>query len=547
MHLSLMENIPVILRGYSDPPGFKASGKGGQRYDNLNPFEHVQRYRLALESMVRMLTPNHRYPVIGDTHYGQGLSAYYAELLTDWYGPRYAGLLETAQHASLAAKGGERALWYREPDIRVKAQTPLPLHTEWFPGWQVGVLRAGNPAGDTALYLNGYEYHGHRHYDTLGLILYAFGKEMASDRGYIWDDPRNAWTRSTAAHNLVTVDNANQGRKGRTSVLELFGTGPEVEMIRVRGEHVYSQCSLYRRTCLVIGRAGGPLYVVDVFEVEGGHFHQYGLVCNGALTAPAGAALSPLERKHKWLTNFRCVKNGFSGSFTWKNDDAFLDLLLLTPVDRLVVADAPGWRSDRGSELHAPPVQQVFAERGDPAAKKGAPPLRSRFAALLVPRTGTSFVRKAAFQRGDANTGSWWIRVEHQNGIDFIVAAPGKTATTLGPVRTNAQLAVVRVNADGVVESMTMLAGTELAYGDAQLHLPAAETDFVIRKATGRELTVDPEAFREINPDGAYMLTGGTGFEVKSHKADTLIVRTYPVPNAGRAKLLHAVSFKRMR
>ena len=42
---------------------------------------------------------------------------------------------------------------------------------------------------------------------------------MASDRGYIWDDPRNAWTASTLAHNIVAVDGANQNVPGRTDTI----------------------------------------------------------------------------------------------------------------------------------------------------------------------------------------------------------------------------------------------------------------------------------------------------------------------------------------
>ena len=546
MHLSLMEKIPVMLRGYSDPPGLDPAGvvrERVKRFENINPFEQVIRYRLALESMVRVLAPGRKYPVIGDTHYGAGLSARYAELLVDWYGPRYAGALEAAQNAPLSEKGGEQALWYRDPDIQVKGTAALPLKTEWFPGWKVGVLRAGKPGGNTALFLNGYEYHGHRHYDTLGLIFYAFGREMVSDRGYIWDDPRNAWTRSTLAHNLVTVDGANQTGKGRSSVLELFGTGPDVEMIRVRGERVYPQCSLYRRTSLLIGHDGGPLYAVDVFEVEGGRLHQYGLVCNGGLALPA-TALRPFVRTHKWLSGFRRVASDFHGPIIWKNGDAFLDLLLLSPVDRVVVADAPGWRSDRGSELHAAPVQQVFAERGG-KERSGNAPLKSRFVALLVPRRGKTFVRSAEIMDGSSGSGGWCIRVERDDGIDFIVSTSGKKVVAMGPVHTDARLAVVRIRTDGEVASMTMLAGTLMRHGDVVLRQPSAEIAFPIEKTNGCVLTVPPSVLSDKDCRGGYILTGGTGFEVKAIDAGTLVVRDYPVPRPGPAVLITSGSYPR--
>ena len=39
-----------------------------------------------------------------------------------------------------------------------------------------------------------------------------------------------------------------------------------------------------------------------------------------------------------------------------------LDRMMLNAIDRLIVADAPGWRSDRGSELKAPPIEQILAD-----------------------------------------------------------------------------------------------------------------------------------------------------------------------------------------
>ncbi len=251
MHLGLMQEIPEILAGYSDPPGYRPDK--GERFDNFDPFAAVPRYRLGLESMVRMLRPDLKYPVIGDTHSGSGLDARWAEVLVAHYGEAYAGLLQTAQAAPLAEKGSEYALWHRPAELTAGGPRELPLRTEYFPGWQVGVLRLGGPESRTAFYFNGYAYHGHRHDDTLGILYHDFGRELASDRGYIWDDPRNAWTRSTLAHNLVTVDDANQVTRERRSVLELFGRGPGIEVIEATA-NAYPQCSQYRRTCALVAR-----------------------------------------------------------------------------------------------------------------------------------------------------------------------------------------------------------------------------------------------------------------------------------------------------
>jgi hypothetical protein len=349
MHLSLMRDIPEILRGYSDPQDFQP--ERGERIDDLDPFVSLDRYRLALESMARMLAPERQYPVIGDTHFGAGLSVIWTEILADRYGDRYAALLETVQGNRLADAGNEYALWYRPADMRADSAASLPLNTEWFPGWHVGVLRAGNPHGDTAFYLNGYAMHGHRHYDTLGILFYAGGREVASDRGYIWDDPRNAWTKSTLAHNIVTVDGENQNNNGRQSRLELFAVSPAVEIVQASAD-AYSQCGRYQRTCALVQLPSAQTYVVDIFRVAGGHRHQYGLHGVGTLTDPRPDTLQPLDRRIPWLDNLRYAPTTEPFCATWDSEGMQMDFRLLSPVERLIVADAPGWRSDRGSELN---------------------------------------------------------------------------------------------------------------------------------------------------------------------------------------------------
>ena len=55
MHLNLLREIPEMLTGYSDPEGY--APESGPRLDDLDPFRQFDRYRLALESMARMLDP----------------------------------------------------------------------------------------------------------------------------------------------------------------------------------------------------------------------------------------------------------------------------------------------------------------------------------------------------------------------------------------------------------------------------------------------------------------------------------------------------------
>ncbi|MDH7571416.1 MAG: heparinase II/III family protein, partial [Armatimonadota bacterium] len=375
MHLSLMEEIPEMLEGYSDPPGYQPPQ--GERLQNFDPFRQLPRYRLALESMVRMSRPDLYYPVIGDTTAGARVSPHWVEILATHYGDRYAGLLETLQGAPLEQKGSEYALWHRDPALKASTgPVDVGLRSEYFPGWQVGVLRAGGGPSQTAFYFNGYREHGHRHADTLGIIYHAFNKELASDRGYIWDDPRNAWTKSTLAHNIVGVDGGNQNAPNRRSQLELFALFPDLEVIQASAA-AYTQCTAYRRTCALVPLPNGESYVVDLFRVQGGTLHQYAFHGNGTLVAPPDGPLVPLQEKLSWLTNLRQADAPAGFTATWEFEGVKMRLMMETPLQRLLVTDAPGWRSYRGDQLNAPPITQVVAER------RGAPTAESLFTAVI--------------------------------------------------------------------------------------------------------------------------------------------------------------------
>ena len=535
MHLSLMRDIPEILRGYSDPKGFQPAD--GQRIDHLDPFVDLDRYRLALESMVRMLAPGRRYPVIGDTHYGSGLSTIWAEILADRYGDRYAALLETVQGKPLADAGSEYALWYRKVDIQATSDAALPLHTEWFPGWRVAVLRAGDPGGDTAFYLNGYAMHGHRHYDTLGIVYHGGAKELASDRGYIWDDPRNAWTKSTPAHNIVTVDGGNQNEKKRRSRLELFGVGPGIEVVQASA-NAYTQCDRYQRTCAMIQLPEKQSYVVDIFRVQGGNRHQYGLNGNGKLIALNSVEVQPTDEKIKWLDNLRAAAPAGPFTATWEHQDMRLDLMMLNPVDRLIVADAPGWRSDRGSELNAPPIQQILAERGSPDGNAA-----SQYVALIVPYTGgKSPVLSAHLLENDLKTGTVAVEVQLADRTDTIVSSLDGKSRQIGSLITDGQFGFVSRNARGKSEQAYLLAGTRLHCGDVDLTLDTATTRLKVESVEGRTFHLI-----DILPDGlvtpgGYVLTDGTGYEIESAGDRTITVRDYPLIENDEITLLHAAA-----
>ena len=125
--------------------------------------------------------------------------------------------------------------------------------------------------------------YGHQHADLLSMTLFARGQERLSDIGYTHTRYR-CWTLSTLSHNTVTVDGQDQypGSEAQPSDgnLLLFVPGDEVfQAVEASGERGYPGVTrVYRRLLLLIGVSPTEAYIVDVFQVQGGHRHEYVLV-----------------------------------------------------------------------------------------------------------------------------------------------------------------------------------------------------------------------------------------------------------------------------
>ena len=529
MHLNLMRNIPEILLGYSDPPGYRPVS--GPRIDNLDPFRDKDRYRLALESMVRMLDFDNRFPVIGDTHYGSGIDAIHAEVLVSHYGDRYAALLEESLGAPLSEKGDEYALWHRPPDTASGNGSGLPKRSEWFPGWHVSVMRGSSP-DRTALYYNGYQHGGHRHYDTLGISYLALGREFASDRGYIWDDPRNAWTKSTLSHNIVTVDNMSQDIDDCHSTLDLFGTSPLVEVTEATA-NAYGQCSLYKRTTALLYLPDGGSYAVDIFRVRGGKSHVYSLNCNGQLIGVTGADPRETGREIKWLDNLRSDTPNSTFSTTWEYDGARFGMIMVSPVDRLTIADAPGWRNNRGEALNAPPIQQVLAERNTDDGY-------SDFAAVLVPYEGlespVQAVRTLLYEQGPGNIA---LKIELDGRTDYIFSFTDTAPREFGPLKAAGRFGFASFDKSGKLTAAYLLAGTELTASGVGVTLDKPSVAITAASADGRTFRLAGSTPDGMDLAGKTLLADGTGYEIESFTKNAITVRDYPAIECGSVTVLN--------
>jgi hypothetical protein len=566
-----MKDLPDLLQGYSDPPGYQPPD--GARIDDFRPFEDGH-FNLALVAMIRMLAPGNMKPTIGDTNADTPLSPLYAEILAARVGGPYVALLEQLSERPLSEYGTEYSLWYRPPNLATQNDMQLPLHSEWFPGWHVGVLRGGDEDNNTALYLVGDELNwtirsGHRHADVLHMSYYAFGQELVTDRGYFsgsnhrTPDGRlgQSWTAGTLSHNLVVVDETNQAGAPRGSNLELFGSVPGVEMLQASGFGVYDQCSEYRRTCAHVEMPQGGHYIVDLFRAEGGQVHQYIFHSAGSLVdiTPSQPAPQPTELSEawsRWVDNPRQIVPEIPHTFGWRQDDIRVDLMMLNSTDTLqhiIITDAPGWRIHSQTTRDIDPIQQILAEnRADDGAE-----LASRYAAVIVPYTSdVSPVLSARLLESDPDTGAMAVEVRFANRTDYIISTKDGELRQYGPIEVAGQFGFVSVDNAGHVTRAYLLAGTYLQCDETVLELPQAITTLRLASVAGRTFTLAEPLPAELAETARFVLTDGpqplvegqsrprTGFEIESISTDSITVRDYPVPECDEITILHSAWVK---
>lgn len=158
-------------------------------------------------------------------------------------------------------------------------------------------LGFGHGERATQLYCDGGDGRTtHRHQAPLSLLLFADGREVFPDQGYIGDHPTNAWIKSTPAHNTVVIDESNAQPASRTTVKGFIGEGAfrffdvETDIPTALG------VSTLRRAVLLLPRPDGLPVLVDVFDVTGGSVHDYIVRVNDPNNALAIGDLSFSDR-----------------------------------------------------------------------------------------------------------------------------------------------------------------------------------------------------------------------------------------------------------
>jgi hypothetical protein len=224
-------------------------------------------------------------------------------------------------------------LFYRDPNFALDKQEKLP----WFmtsslllPGRQCAILRdAGSSRPQTALavYYAGRLDHGHN--DTLNFVYYSFGRELATDLGYLsWPHRFTPWLQSILAHNLVVVDGKVQSNS-RQGKLNFFSGNFPAKTVSAEATDIYPGVSRYRRSMFMMNRPAGQSYVVDLFSVKGGKEHSYVFHADGEKFIPpeipfkktGGGEIGGAALGTKYLSDVQLGKVDKDLSCSWISDN----------------------------------------------------------------------------------------------------------------------------------------------------------------------------------------------------------------------------------
>lgn len=323
-------------------------------------------------------------------------------------------------------------------------------------GAGIAILRSGSgPKGRAAVVRYGPSVcHGHR--DDLNLNFFALGRELTYDLGYSLGSAhvQTGWSRQTASHNLVVVNEKSQMAVGPTGgSAHLFADSARLKLAELSSEPSYESenVTLYRRTLALVDSDPGCSYLVDIFRVAGGHMHDLIWHAFGDDLAVDGVKLGEVQevgslagREYDWgrelgpdgditgqadkgpywtappqngygflydVQRGRIVRD-FTLTWTVDTEGALAISVLPPPESELIVAKGPGI-------LPSYPVANYAIVR-----REGAD-LESTYASILQPHAGKNPVQKIERLAAEQITGSpVGLRIGVTGGrVDYVLSA----------------------------------------------------------------------------------------------------------------------------
>jgi hypothetical protein len=186
--------------------------------------------------------------------------------------------------------------------------------------WHLALLKSGQGERSRAAWLDYDAWGNHGHADGMNVGLFAKGLDLMPDFGYPpvqfggWESPRANWYKSTAAHNTVIVNGAQQpGGAGATT---LWAAGDGFSAIGVNAPGLNPNLTTrFERTAALIDVSDDDSYLLDIFRVAGGADHvKFYTTHFGALTPLRDLKLSPAtDYTHPQMRNVQAARKPAPG------------------------------------------------------------------------------------------------------------------------------------------------------------------------------------------------------------------------------------------
>lgn len=369
--------------------------------------------------------------------------------------------------------------------------------------WHIAILRSGEGENARALWIEYDAWGGHGHANCMEIGLFAKGLDLMPDFGYKpvnfggWGSPRANWYGMTAAHDTVTVDGKDQGNgAGET---KLWEDGKVFKAIRASGPTCMGGRQ-YDRTVALVDISEKDCYVFDVFRVVGGTDHaKFTGSYFGAVTTQ-GLSLKPAA-DYGFGTQMRNFQGDPSPKPGWSVDwkirdeygylppgsDVHFRYTDLTTGAQACIAEAWISTSKYYNTASDAWIPRIMVRRQSSEA-----PLASTFVAVMEPYEKASSIteiRRVSVETPDgAPYPDSFVAVEVRladGRRDLIISADAENPLGLNPargiivgkdwnLRTDAELCMVRLSADGKVESASVCNGSFVSIGGLTYRPPRA-------------------------------------------------------------------------
>jgi heparinase II/III-like protein len=450
------------LKGYSDPPGFKSVD--GTRFDNLD-LEKIYKSDFArMEAAVLSVQqPNRKLQALNDTSINGHIRGKALEK-----GKSYlAGCLG---HAILATGENNKDI------VQVS--------------------------------LNWGGAHGHEHYDSLNMILFAKGYELISETRYRPCGIKNTsreWHESTAGHNTVMIDNMNQpGRMDKKSYsrkkkpsdevkgvkdwtyrwhghgnnmndgrLCLFNTDfPKMQVVEADARKAYGKkvdTKEYRRTVALVKINDKDSYIIDIFRVKGGKVHDYML--HSCLDEPYKAETSiPLDKKlpgsmAKYINNLKSAYTSKEWTIDFKldNNSASLKSFFLPQANTQII-------KGEGPAMRRAGTAAFFAIRQNDGS--------STYVAVHHPYKDKSLIEKVELVKlRKNNSDAVALKIIMPDRVDTVISTlrdDAKIETADGKIKMSGHFAHIAEKNNKKIDWIYLIGGGNIVVGDKKIISKAA-------------------------------------------------------------------------